>query len=65
MTENPFKKINPPAMEGRLIDKTGKDIGDKAFHETFMDMTPETEEQRLKELEAFVAEIKRPPGGRL
>ncbi|MCK9361335.1 hypothetical protein M0Q28_03850 [Patescibacteria group bacterium] len=48
-----------------MIDKTGKDIGDKAFHETFMDMTPETEEQRLKELEAFVAEIKRPPGGRL
>lgn len=55
MNENPFKKIEP-AMEGRLIDKTGKDIGDKRFHETYMDMAPETEAQRLKDLEKFVEE---------
>ncbi len=60
MNENPFKKSEPPAMEGRLIDASGKDIGDKKFHETFMDSTPETEAQRLKDLEAFVAEIKKP-----
>lgn len=41
-------------MEGRLIDKTGKDIGDKKFHETFMDMTPESEAERLADLEKFV-----------
>jgi hypothetical protein len=52
--ENPFKKADPPAMEGRLIDKAGNDIGDKKFHETFMDMTPEGEAERLKDLENFV-----------
>lgn len=56
MNENPFKKTEPPAMEGRLIDASGKDLGDKKFHETFMDMTPESEAQRLEDLEKFVKE---------
>jgi len=50
MNENPFKQ---KTLEGRLY-KDGKDIGDKQFHEEFMDMTPDTEEARLKELVAFV-----------
>ena len=61
MNENPFKKIEP-AMEGRLIDKTGKDIGDKKFHETFMDMTPESEAERMADMEALVEEIKKTSG---
>lgn len=58
MNENPFKKIEP-AMEGRLVDKAGKDIGDKKFHETFMDMTPEGEAKRLEDLAKFVEEQKK------
>lgn len=58
MNENPFKKNNPQTLEGRLY-KDGQDIGDKLFHEKFMDMTPDSEEQRLKDLVAFVAENKK------
>jgi len=50
MNENPFKQ---KTLEGRLY-KDGKDIGDKQFHEKFMDMSQETEEERLKDMVAFV-----------
>lgn len=49
-------------MEGRLTDKDGKDIGDKKFHETFMDTTPENEAQQLEDLAKFVEEIKKTSG---
>jgi hypothetical protein len=49
-----------PAMEGRLY-KDGKDIGDRDFHEKFMDMKPEDEAKRLEDLANFVAETKMPP----
>jgi dsDNA-binding SOS-regulon protein len=58
MNENPFKKSQTQTLEGRLYDQ-GKDLGDKLFHEKFMDMAPDSEEQRLKELIAFVAENKK------
>jgi hypothetical protein len=51
MNENPFKKIDPPkAMEGRFVDKDGKDHGDRDFHERQMGMD---EAQELADLEAL------------
>lgn len=52
MKEKPPSPSNVPekAMEGRQITKDGKDLGDRDFHETAYNLTPEVEEATLDDL---------------